>query len=81
MKKALIKKYPGVAELVYASDLKSDARERLGVRIPSPGPKNISGNIGVMTYEIMILHLSSHIFKLLNGGIIICMLLFKEMLV
>ena len=30
--------YGGVAELVYARDLKSLARERLGVRFPSPPP-------------------------------------------
>lgn len=29
----------GVAELVYAVDLKSTVREELGVRIPSPAPK------------------------------------------
>lgn len=34
------KKYPGVAELAYATDLKSVARKGLGVRLPSPGPNN-----------------------------------------
>ena len=29
----------GVAELVYAVDLKSTVRDELGVRIPSPAPK------------------------------------------
>ena len=31
-------KYAGMAELAYASDLKSDAREGLGVRLPLPAP-------------------------------------------
>ena len=30
--------YAGVAEPEYASDLKSDARKGLGVRLPSPAP-------------------------------------------
>ena len=33
-------KYLGVAELVYAADLKSAALKGLGVRFPSPRPSN-----------------------------------------
>lgn len=44
-------KYRRVAELVYAVDLKSTAREGLGVRFPSRRPFNTLGSSRAVMYS------------------------------